>query len=517
MRSKSIVLLLLASALGCSSSLGGGPAGTGGTVATGQAGTSGGTAGTGTGGGAGTGGTGGDVAGTAGTGGVAGPGGTGGATAGTGGVVNSCLPATPVYPGYWLTPHWQPDVVLDLGRYDGPAVVERSADNQLYLAFEPGSGGAGGAAAGGTGGGRGGAGGGATVGTRRVTIANGDRSMSVFRPGARVWLSKTRDPATQLGVAPPPVAFSVRDRQGGALLFGMSRDSLEASPVSFSAGGAVCSAVGVDYCLPSATVTYGSAQVNGDAPVLIRHAVPGVVSLNGAAYDVRVDARNTTVPNPADFRCWDYVPPNGITLDVEARNLDSLAAALDVGAPPACGQGNDPNHDVYVDIAGASIAKPFEGPAVYKGRESTDPDQYNFDLPGIVPPAGQSVPFLIVSGGANLFPEPAIGTQFWFSFSQSRFGVLRESQQGPIVFAALSGYLQPDAVAALASVLGFTVTFEKSCAYTSTQDLWDVVFGTSPATRVKSGAIGMLTIAGRSYRVWFWSDAGFRLVIYPAS
>ncbi len=509
MQSKSIGLLL-AIALGCSSSLGSGPSGTGGAVATGQAGSSGGTAGTG-----------GDVAGTGGTGGDIAPGGTGGATAGTGGVVNNCLPAMAVYPQYWLTPDRLPTTVAEQVPYDGPAVVERSADNKLLLAFEPGSAGTGGAAAGGTGGGRGGAGGGASVGTRRVYISNGGRSMSAFKPGARVWLSKERDPAYLLGFPLPAFSFSVRDRQGGTLLFGMTRDSSGAasSPVSFSRDATVCSAVGVDSCLPSATVNYGSVIVHGDAPVRIPNGVPGVVSLSGAAYDVRVNAINTVVPSPpspAELRCADYVPPNGVTLDVEARTLDTLAAALDVGAPPACGQGNDPSRDVFVGFANTFTPTSFDGPVVYRGRDTSSADQYNFDLPKDTPRSGQAAPTVYVSGGGRLFPEPAVGQEFWLSYFRVTSNVLRESQQGPIVFVATSGSLQPDGAAEVASLLGVTVTLEKSCAYTSTQNLWDIVFGTSPATRVKSGTSGMLTIAGRNYRVWFWSDTAFRLMIYPA-
>jgi hypothetical protein len=171
---------------------------------------------------------------------------------------------------------------------------------------------------------------------------------------------------------------------------------------------------------------------------------------------------------------------------------------------------------VYIGFRGAALLPEYEGRVVFRGRGGTGLNSYEFDAPALAADAGApSVAF--IEGGPNLFAEPAVGQEFWLSYSRIAPGVLRESQQGPIVLVTGTGILPPAGAFALETVLGVGVTLERSCAYTSTIDLWDVVFDTSPPVRVKSGTIGSITIAGRAYRVWLWSQSDFKFIVFPAS
>jgi hypothetical protein len=139
-----------------------------------------------------------------------------------------------------------------------------------------------------------------------------------------------------------------------------------------------------------------------------------------------------------------------------------------------------------------------------QGRSSSDPSTYLFDV-------------MAIESAADLLPEPAPGQQFWLSHQQSYFEALREGQQGPVVLASATGLSQAGAVSKLAAALGVSVTLEKACPYTTSIDLWDVVFGTDPPVRVPSYTTGTFTIAGRRYRASMWGETYFRLLVYPAS
>jgi hypothetical protein len=169
---------------------------------------------------------------------------------------------------------------------------------------------------------------------------------------------------------------------------------------------------------------------------------------------------------------------------------------------------------VYIGFRGNALLPQYEGRVVFRGRDATRGTSYEFDAP-----ADAGAPLVAyIEGGPNLFAEPAVGQEFWLSYARNVApSVLRESQQGPIVLVdGGQAILPPAGGFALETVLGVPVTLE-SCAYTSTADLWDVVFGTSPPVRVKSGTLGSITIAGRAYRVWLWSQRPLDIIIFPAS
>jgi hypothetical protein len=217
--------------------------------------------------------------------------------------------------------------------YDGPAIVEGSTNDELLLYFVLTG------ATGGTGGTGPDGGLPASNQAMHASIIGLD-PMPLLPPGAKLWLSK--DPAGKqetdvlmYGIA--PWSISVRNRQGGDLLFGAARNDFNAaaSPVRIGAVTPDCTAANVNPsgCTPGASVTYSSVEVEGDAPVVIHDSVPGTVTLGGIEYDVRATAQKLSAAGVTcmDYHSWD---DSGVALDVRAKNLAALVAALDVGDPP---------------------------------------------------------------------------------------------------------------------------------------------------------------------------------------
>lgn len=397
--------------------------------------------------------------------------------------------------------------------YDGPAIVERSTSKELLLYFVlPG-------ATGGTGGTGPDSGLPASTQDIHATITGLD-PMPLLPPGAKLWLSKSPAGNQESGVLMygiAPWSISVRNRQGGDLLFGAARNefNVAASPVQIGAVTPDCTAANVNPsgCTPGASVTYSSVEVEGDPPVVIHDSVPGTVTLGGIEYDVRATAQKLSA---AGVTCEDYhsSDDSGVALDVQAKNLADLVAALEVGDPPSCGEGNDPDRWTSFEMTGVDVGATYEGPVFYLGRDSYYPDAYDFSIPGL--PGSTGSPSVLIIGNATpILSEPAVGQEFWLSFRDLDLQALREAQQGPVVLAQFWESGSADAFSQLAELLGITVSAEARCTYAATL-LWDAVFGTSPPVRVRSGTTGTLDIGGRSYGAWVWGFGTLSITIYPA-
>jgi hypothetical protein len=264
---------------------------------------------------------------------------------------------------------------------------------------------------------------------------DGLNPMPLLSAGTKLWLSATATVSNRCGVVGESLlgrSFSVRDRQGGTLLFGAATNQFDApaSPVQVGAGTPICTAEGInpDGCSPGSTVTYSSVILAGDTPVVARDSEAATVSLDGVAYDVRVTAQQRT---GGTVTCADYCGFGGVALDVQATHLTDLIAGLEVGAPPACGQGNDPERDLFFGLYGVPLGSTYEGSVTYKGRYASDPTEYDFAAAGLVGTAGAPTG-LEIGGAEQLLPEPAVGQSFWLSYPSFRTQALRVAEQGPL-------------------------------------------------------------------------------------
>jgi hypothetical protein len=507
-----LIGIVVVCAAGCGSSrrLNSGAAGIGGAGAQG-----GGTGGTPTGGAAGMGGAGaGQAGGTGGTsaGGAGGRGGAGAQGGGSGGVSASvCGARAPFGPRVSMVSGASGSsgaAGMIVSVYEGPATVERSTTDELLLRYVPSQAAPDGGVADPDGGAS------PTAPILHWSI-RGLAPMLPFPLDAKLWVSThvTDNPATFYHT--DPWSLAVRDREGGTLLFGAALDpiAIAPSPVPIGSPGADC--VVPDYktgCTGNSndtvTMTYESVAVQGDTAVVIHDSQPGKVSLGGVEYDVRLTARRIA---PS---CWfNSVNQDGIALDLQASNLSSLLAGLDVGPPLSCREGNDPSHGAYFDLNAIAEAT-YDGPVVFQGVEA-DTTTYDFGVPGLRRTDGTPAQ-LRIEGAAASMTVPSVGQQYWLSWaSQTSVEVLRESQQGPIVLGVFYFDAQPDGAQKLADLLGTNVSLERQCAYTESIDLWDAVFGAAPGVRVTSGTSGTFSAGGHTYRAWVWgSSSAVGITIY---
>lgn len=160
--------------------------------------------------------------------------------------------------------------------------------------------------------------------------------MPLLPVGAKVWLSDNPpngNTQRALQYYDPPQSISVRDREGGTLLFGAARDDFDtvASPVRIGAPSDDCTGPnpGASSCSASPTITYEAIEIEGDTPVVVHDSQPGRISLGGVDYDVRLAARRLS--ERTGFNCGNQ---DGTALDIQAVDLATLAAALDTGTGP---------------------------------------------------------------------------------------------------------------------------------------------------------------------------------------
>jgi hypothetical protein len=389
-----------------------------------------------------------------------------GGTGGNGGAPASCGAHEPLGPRLWVRTLGTPG-----GVYDGSAVVERSTVDDLVLYFV------------------------AATGAMHATIT-GWRPMPILPVGAQVWLSKSPagDQAAdvlQYGIY--PWALSVRDLQGGHLLFGATRNfpGSEFDPIAKGTATATCTAPNPDFCARTTSVTYSEVELLGDLPVTVRDGETAIVQIDGIEYDASVTAQYvslTTTPI-----CADWHPGNGIALDIQARDLASLTRDLATGGLPACVEGNDRRLGAFIDFD-----RTYEGPVFFSRRNPNNND-YLFETGGISTGAA----LFSLSTDAGVFAEPTVGQEFWLSTAGFGVAVLRKANRGELVLAHFSRGAPIDATdgAAIAVILDIAVSTEQNCVYAPDMPVWDIVFGTTPPVRVKSGSTGTLRIEGKDFNV----------------
>ena len=269
--------------------------------------------------------------------------------------------------------------------------------------------------------------------------------------------------------------------------------------------------------------TFHALVLEGDTQVTIDDGQTGTVPIDGIDYDVRVSANRTTT---GDAGCGPdaFIDPNGIYwLDVQAKDLATLAEGLEVGDLPSCAQGNAEAVEFGFSIYNASLPSGYEGPVVYKGMdEEVAPGSLLFDAPEL-PDQGFGVPLVSLSAAGEAFAPPSLGATFWLSYSTA-LHALRESEQGPLLLLdaySLAAPLDPTVALQLQGFLGVSLTAEPSCDYVSDYSfshepaqLWDLVFATDPPVQAKSGEITALTLDGKDYEVWVWGEKYVNVTVH---
>jgi hypothetical protein len=182
-------------------------------------------------------------------------------------------------------------------------------------------------------------------------------------------------------------------------------------------------------------------------------------------------------------------------------------AGLEVGAPIACAPANDEIQDIPFDFSGFSSALPFSGAAFYAGRRLAYGDQYEcFDFTTDDPAI--KVAFCRLPG---MWTAPAVGQQFWVDAIDEFTASLRDSKQGPLVFATAFEALPLSAQSSadLEKVLGFHVEARKSCTYgygptdaSEPTSIWELALATTPPVVVKTGGHATVSIGAKSYDLW---------------
>jgi len=226
--------------------------------------------------------------------------------------------------------------------YDGPALVERSTSDQLILYFTP-------------------------------LLAPGDTSttpahlkisgldpMPILPRGAKLWLSKNPagEPIAGFGYfSAEPWAITVRTAKDGKILFGSAMNAFDTryAPLAIGAVIPICSDPNPDCRADStAQVIYSQVTVLADTPQPISDGAERTVQIGGSDYSVRVSAQGFTGTNCG---LSDYYPYaiGGEAVDVQAKDMQSLIAGLELGELPDSVQGSAPSSgDNWLSLASRS-------------------------------------------------------------------------------------------------------------------------------------------------------------------
>ncbi len=404
--------------------------------------------------------------------------------------------------------------------YDGPALVERSTPQELFLYFElpededP-------------------AGAPSVLEGVHVQIQRRD-SLPILPVGAELWLRKTpaANQLVRFGAPLPPWAFSVYDEKDGALLLGAAaRDqTLAGSPFPIGKLASVC--VGPETTCERGQVTYQSVEVLGDEPVLIADSDTGTVRQHGRDYDVRVTARaqTDTADCPQDYVIGD---DSGVTLEAQVQTKDAkpLIDALPFGSVPSCGEGNAPRTDVFLSLYNTVFDTTYDGPVFYAGKDPNS-RQLLFNVPGLPAQAGMPAQ-LGVDLSPGIFAEPKPGDEYRVITSGYQMASLRDPGQGGLRLFGTTSLSAPFATDIANNLKyafsGVTVGAQRRCDYAPAQPaaandpggpeqpaiaLWDVVFGTTPPTIAKSGELTPITLDGKPYHVWIWGEGTVQIALY---
>ena len=395
--------------------------------------------------------------------------------------------------------------------YDGPAVVERSTPDDLVLAVSTPDLPAG--------------------DPQRHVKVSGLSPMPILPPGARVWLTKNRageqvEPRMSHGTL--PWAISVRNAQGGRLMFGALHNTTDAVgvPVTVGAVEELCAMSYPQAChygdvVP--TLHFRSVEIVGDTTVRIATGHTASVAIGGADYDVSVRAELLT---DAHDGCGDNWGLETLDIAVQAHDLADLVARVEVGEPPACGNGNQPLRYVSMlmqdDVK--AISANYDGRAVYPGPNPDYPAYLDFELPDFTGPFEGKMHLLTI-GLEPLVGTPAKGTTYWASVGDNRRSGSYGSRRGGPSSPRAPGRQVPlpaAQTADLEALLGVTVDVVQRCTYTIESwssravPLWEVVLGTTPPTHVPAGGTGTLEIGGKPYAVDVQGIDTLAIVVHPA-
>jgi hypothetical protein len=412
------------------------------------------------------------------------------------------------------------------GAYDGPAIVERSSSAALTLYFQPSTpvtdaGADTGADSSTDTGADSSTDAGAASSRLPVHVSiSGHNPVPLFPLGAHVWLSKDPivDPEQpKLGdlFGPQPWSFSVRDRAGGRLLFGAARGS----------SSNVLSAIPVDHVTPDCELTlpcsltngtaiYSRLDVHGDVTVSIADSETAIVPIGGFDYEVRVSAREESF----NRYCEPGRSPNdGVAVEFQAKDLESLIASLETGELPACVEGNS---NMLVSAVTSDLAT-YTGRVLYQSRSLTSGYEcFTFATEQATTAAGDPLllTFCVFEG---LFPEPSAGQEFWATIPNWDMGALREPQQGALLlgYAGLSSPFTGEQASQVEATLGVRVSVSERCPYLTSGNeptfSLDTVFETEPPLRLRSRSQAVARIGERDYDAWAYglgAHASFGLI-----
>jgi hypothetical protein len=350
--------------------------------------------------------------------------------------------------------------------------------------------------------------------------------LPILPPGSQLWLVQTynvpqgvyQHPQTTLG---PRLA--IRDRENGVLIIGAVRDHIldltnSTEPLAFDDAMPLCTQPGHDPCVNDPLTTFYSVRANADTPVRTQGGERTDVTVGGVKYDLFLNSATSYEDSGFNFKCVDYTGiTGGVWIDAEIRPQDwssVLSGVQGGGELPACTLGSAPAIVDLFDVRGVAFGSLYDGPVTYTGKDQTE---YLFEL------AGGNGEFHL---GRTALAEPNVGQQFWLASDSFQYFVLRTSQGGEIVRAGVNTITSLDSslAGAISGQLGVTVALEESCIYewdvmSSTPILLhDVVFGSSPPVRIKSGSSDKLSIGGKLYDVTATAiGVTVRIAIVPSS
>jgi hypothetical protein len=368
--------------------------------------------------------------------------------------------------------------------YDGPVTVERSTRQDLWLTL-----------------------GSAELAPRLQLLDFSGAALPLFPVGARLHLTKTPavEPPSRFLASSNRWAWSLRDHEGGTLLMGSSwgAPSDPAAPVAIRVGGDSCVAPNSSCASADAAIFHQGVEVLADETMLFEEGGVRRITIDGIKY--LVEAASTREVGKSCF--GDHVATIEPTawVNVVAEDPESLLENLEIGEPPTCSHGNDSYRVVGFYMERASH---YEGPVTYAGVDSNT-GEFLFDAPG----RGS----LSVASPKDLFEEPPTGTEYWVEYFDG-MGTLRETENGPLLIAGAGVFPIPfaDEVAAdLEALLDVPVRAERACDYVEVYPardeptaLWDLVFETSPRTRIRTNQIATVMLDGQEYSAWFDSSIG---------
>jgi hypothetical protein len=392
-----------------------------------------------------------------------------------------------------------------LPTYDGPVVVESSTSGVLVLQTgsldEDADAGV------------------AQAGALPLHVSIGFVGAPVFPVGAKLWLTlaPARDPQASRILITQPWSISLRTEEGSRLLFGaaLNPSSEIPSPIPIGAITETCVEPISQACFENGTLHHSSVELLGDRPVTVAPGNTGRVTIGGFDYDVDVAAREFTGGTRSSANCNpDAAFPEGVWVFVRAADMDALIASLPVGPAPACSIVSDPGFYVSLTLSLPLENATYEGPAFYRERTPNQNNCWRFDVPGLHTAGGNSAATLLVCGDPDLLAGATPDQEFWLSMPAAGFRAMHEANRGPLLFAELSPIapIRPEGSTLLEQALGIRVDAESRCAYADAQgrmvagadsviELWDLVFATTPPTRVECGATATLAFDGHDYRV----------------